>query len=508
MWGRFLSGLVFGLLLLIEATAHAAEITSGMLNENTNAIYLSGEIDLADIERFRNVAEAHSSPIVFLASPGGKVFAGVEIGSIIRSRGFTTVVASETICASSPSCALIGLVPIEPLPSDFRLLEHRRPPTPDVPAERPTFRQGLAAAFETDNWLYNLLTGPDTAGRAEPWPHEKINLRERLKEAGREQDFDLYLDVFTEPEFRARYNKIERQREARKALDAMPLWQSVPAQIIAGGLDLPTLLPGGAFVRGIHGGFSVARITLNTAAWGGGASVAQETALHSMQGMRTLHESMINIGASVFLYGLLGAGGARLLSNASLASGGPNRIRRGTVMFGWLTGRRKRDEEFAKQMMRAAAEGHGRAQMRSAFSTIDVALSGNDDVTYAARAAAGLVRKLITTIGADPQDDDTIFAGGIFAFAAANHFSYQIGASFEQTSSLAMLDLAGGSPQEFKRTLDPVVNAYNRMTASSDKVMLAIGQNIARWTQSPTPEQFSRLSALFKTCLTNIRQVG
>jgi hypothetical protein len=177
-------------------------------------------------------------------------------------------------------------------------------------------------------------------------------------------------------------------------------------------------------------------------------------------------------------------------------------------MFGSLTGRRKRDEEFAKQMMRATAEGHGRAQMRSALSTIDVELSGNDDVTYAARAAAGLVRKLITTIGADPQDDDTIFAGGIFAFAAANHFSYQIGASFEQTSSLALLDLAGGSPQVFKRTLDPVVNAYNRMTSSGDKVMLAIGQNIARWTQSPSSEQFSRLSALFKICLTNIRQVG
>jgi len=134
--------------------------------------------------------------------------------------------------------------------------------------------------------------------------------------------------------YEAMKRKIDKEEEGRRILDAAPWYQSVPAQLLAGGVDLPTLLPGGAFYRGAKGGFSVLQSGASVGAWAGASSLAQEAALHAMQETRTVGESAVNVGASVFLGGLLGAGGAKLLTNAEwngavralereLISGGP-----------------------------------------------------------------------------------------------------------------------------------------------------------------------------------------
>jgi hypothetical protein len=82
-------------------------------------------------------------------------------------------------------------------------------------------------------------------------------------------------------------------------IDALPWQQALPLQILAGGLDWPTLLPGGAFVRGAQGGIAISRTALNVAMAGGVATTAQEIALHGTQETRTKAESVQTIGASV-----------------------------------------------------------------------------------------------------------------------------------------------------------------------------------------------------------------
>jgi hypothetical protein len=106
--------------------------------------------------------------------------------------------------------------------------------------------------------------------------------------------------------------KIDRENEDRKIMDALPWQQALPMEMVAGGLDWPSLLPGGAFVRGAQGGISVSRSMFNVARAGGAATSAQEFALHASQETRTKLESAGTIGASVLLSGMIGAGGVKV----------------------------------------------------------------------------------------------------------------------------------------------------------------------------------------------------
>lgn len=76
-----------------------------------------------------------------------------------------------------------------------------------------------------------------------------------------------------------------------------------------------SLLPGGAVVKAAKG-FSVAKSFLNVGAHAGAAAALDEAFLHGSQETRTLEESAINIGGSVVLGGLLGAGAGKLHQSA------------------------------------------------------------------------------------------------------------------------------------------------------------------------------------------------
>lgn len=131
-----------------------------------------------------------------------------------------------------------------------------------------------------------------------------------------EQHWDRFITARNEKHADAIKRQIDQETEDKRTLDGLPWYARVPAEITAGTLDLPSLIPGGAFVRGAKGGFSIARSALEVGAAAGLSSAVQETGLHAIQETRTGTESAVNIGASVFLGGLLGAGGAKLLSNA------------------------------------------------------------------------------------------------------------------------------------------------------------------------------------------------
>lgn len=94
---------------LIFSPATAAEINiegpfskAGFFN-----IYLSGELNLEDAKKFELQTKNIEKGVLFLASPGGSVLAGLAIGEYVRQKSFVTAVNSTHFCVSI--CPLIWL---------------------------------------------------------------------------------------------------------------------------------------------------------------------------------------------------------------------------------------------------------------------------------------------------------------------------------------------------------------------------------------------------------------
>jgi hypothetical protein len=91
---------------IISAPVSAA-VRHSTLAGGVEGIYVTGEIGLGDDAAFRRIAERFPDAVVFLESPGGTVIPALEIGRLVRERGYRTVVLDGSTCASS--CALIWL---------------------------------------------------------------------------------------------------------------------------------------------------------------------------------------------------------------------------------------------------------------------------------------------------------------------------------------------------------------------------------------------------------------
>ena len=190
-----------------------------------------------------------------------------------------------------------------------RLPDFPEPETPDF------FSETLPAAFATDNPIGAALN-------AEPG-RDPEGFRRRLEISERPEilDFDPFADL--EPEFQpfarafttdntpadvARTKRqIEREQEHRRTLDAAG-FGGFAAAMVAGTLDPVVLIPvGGIAARSATLGRSLLDGGLRTARAGFIAGTAAELALQGTQETRTLTESAINVTASTFLSGLLGA---------------------------------------------------------------------------------------------------------------------------------------------------------------------------------------------------------
>lgn len=94
-------------MLPLSGISSAAEIEHRSFSDGTGGITISGDIESADVERFRTVSLRYEKAFVVLDSPGGALRPAIEIGKLIRLRGYTTYVPREAVCTSS--CALIWL---------------------------------------------------------------------------------------------------------------------------------------------------------------------------------------------------------------------------------------------------------------------------------------------------------------------------------------------------------------------------------------------------------------
>jgi hypothetical protein len=74
----------------------------------SNVIYISGEIDKDDADKFKQITSVVTGrTVVFLDSKGGSAMDGLYIGEYIRYKGYSTAVGDNTECASA--CGLIWL---------------------------------------------------------------------------------------------------------------------------------------------------------------------------------------------------------------------------------------------------------------------------------------------------------------------------------------------------------------------------------------------------------------
>jgi hypothetical protein len=115
--------------LVPGAASHAADINliRGAKGEE-DTITLKGPFNLGDENKFRAVALATNRATVYLESQGGKLYPALEIGKIIRIKGFATAV-QETECASA--CAIVWLAGEPRMMSNFSSIGFHTPYTTD-----------------------------------------------------------------------------------------------------------------------------------------------------------------------------------------------------------------------------------------------------------------------------------------------------------------------------------------------------------------------------------------
>lgn len=94
---------------MVVGVAHAAEIKlEGKNADGVPVVSVKGDFIESDIERFADVTKGIDSAIISFSSNGGRLSAGIEIGTRIRMRGFTTVVADREECYSACALAWLG----------------------------------------------------------------------------------------------------------------------------------------------------------------------------------------------------------------------------------------------------------------------------------------------------------------------------------------------------------------------------------------------------------------
>ncbi len=184
-------------------------------------------------------------------------------------------------------------------------------------AERPGTLAAAGAAFGTANTIGAVIVSEafDIEKREYFRVDPDYNPFTSGDLEGYEDHADRFLESFNAKRTEAIKSDIDREKKDRETIEAAG-WVGVGANFVASVLDWPTLLPGGAFVRGSKLGYSGLKSALSVSTAAGAGTALQEGMLHATQQTRTLEESGIAIGGSVILGGLLGAGGAGLLSRA------------------------------------------------------------------------------------------------------------------------------------------------------------------------------------------------
>jgi hypothetical protein len=95
-------------LLFAVPVAQAASIDVRSSGGAMALVMVEGDLELTDIEAFRNKVASVGKAAVAFRSDGGSLLAGIRIGMMIRVHNFTTVVPDASQCASACAVAWLG----------------------------------------------------------------------------------------------------------------------------------------------------------------------------------------------------------------------------------------------------------------------------------------------------------------------------------------------------------------------------------------------------------------
>ncbi|MEM7473240.1 MAG: hypothetical protein AAF340_17970 [Pseudomonadota bacterium] len=155
-------------------------------------------------------------------------------------------------------------------------------------------REGLAT-----NFGYEPPFAPRTKSRYSVW--------QDIQGTDYEEHWDSFAGVTDKNEAQRIKRKIDQERRDRRIL-ANAGGTGIAAQLVAGFIDAPTLVPGAQAIRGATRGYSIGRNALQSSAAAVSEAVAVEAALQSFQQTRTAEESAVAIGSSMLLGLALGSG--------------------------------------------------------------------------------------------------------------------------------------------------------------------------------------------------------
>jgi len=89
-------------------SANSAKIDVNRRDDGSALVSLQGDIELDDIAQFWAKAATLSKATIAFRSNGGSLLAGIRIGTLIRERGFVTLVPNGAQCASACAVAWLG----------------------------------------------------------------------------------------------------------------------------------------------------------------------------------------------------------------------------------------------------------------------------------------------------------------------------------------------------------------------------------------------------------------
>lgn len=184
----------------------------------------------------------------------------------------------------------------------------------EPPARAPSVLETAGAAFRTENIIGSIASSERLRHVLDGDFNDidrKYNVFDDL--AGYEDHAEAFENVFNPRQAAALKADIDRETRDRQTLAASG-WTGFAMTAGASVLDPTILLPGGALVKGGRAGYAAGRSALSVGVAAGVGTAVQEVGLQASQETRTAGESAVNIGGSILLGGLLGAGASHIMS--------------------------------------------------------------------------------------------------------------------------------------------------------------------------------------------------
>lgn len=179
-----------------------------------------------------------------------------------------------------------------------------------------TWGEEIGSVFRVENDITSFMV--DESLGVDNTPDDNFNVFDEIKGTEYQDNAEYFMDAYNQPMFEALKLKLKREQNDRMMMERGG-WSSMGMSFVAAVLSPTSLIPGSLAARSAKLGYSTSKSALTVGASGLAATSLQEVALQSSQGLRTMEESLLNVGMGTMFSAGIGAGLAGL-SNRGLKS--------------------------------------------------------------------------------------------------------------------------------------------------------------------------------------------